>query len=63
MANRLALFIAAIVVGLGALIAHPWVEDGSYNPGGQVGLLKMAIGAAVVVYVIIRGLGWVFTGK
>jgi hypothetical protein len=63
MAHRLGIFLAAIVSAFGLLVTRPWMVDPSYVNGGQWKLLIAFLVVALVVYIFIRGVGWVFTGK
>lgn len=59
MAHRFGIFLGVVILGLGVLVARPWIpgEDG-------VGAIIFAFGGlGLIVYLFIRGAGWVFTGK
>jgi hypothetical protein len=59
MANRLGLFVAALVFGAGLLLARPWIPDQSDT--GEI--IRAFFYFAVIAYAFIRGVGWVFSGK
>lgn len=63
MSHRLGAFLAIIVVGFGTLVAHPWHADRSFTDGGQTEILIAFVIIAVAVYALIRGVGWVFSGR
>lgn len=55
MATRIGIFLAALVMGLAVLVAHPWFDDPSFVPGGQQ---RLIIGAAIfsaIVFAIVLG--------
>lgn len=64
MATRLGIFIAVIIFGFGLLFTHPWINEDTINShGGQIDTLAVFSGIAFVAFLLIRGIGWVFTGK
>jgi uncharacterized membrane protein len=59
MAHRLGIFLAAVIFGFGILVARPWIpgEDG-------VAAIIISFGVlGLITYTLIRGFGWVLSGK
>ena len=56
MSTRIGIFLAATIMGLALLLAA--------MPGTNVsGILRMAAIFSAIVFAIVRGLGWVLTGR
>jgi len=65
MANRLGIFVAAVIAAFGLFISQPWRTESAagFNPGGQMKIFIASVIVGAVLYALIRGLGWVFSGK
>jgi hypothetical protein len=57
--NRLGIFLAVVIFAIGELIGFTSADGAA----GQTTMLIMSSGAAAIVYALIRGIGWVFTGR
>lgn len=63
MAHRLGIFLAAIFAFIGLLVCRPWFHDTSFVGNAQWWLFGIFLIISGLIYVFIRGIGWVFTGR
>jgi hypothetical protein len=60
MAHRLGVFLGAVLIGLAMLIARPWIPGSGPE---TIGFLKVSVIGALIIYAVVRGIGWVFSSK
>jgi hypothetical protein len=60
MAHRLGIFLGALLIGMALLIARPWIPGSGPE---TLGLLRVSVIGAVIIYAVVRGVGWVFSGR